>query len=225
MIDTAILTAGLTGVAALSGVLVSVLADGLKDRRRTAHERALREEDRRAAASDRRRTFELENLISAYDGLWLLAREAAKAHQADVYAAKNTEHGYGGTLLPAGTEVDLSQTSQAVKSIRLILNDDVRRLALDARDAMTAVSMLGLRAKIFQTGPVSLAEGEAAMADATQDRRRDGGDLRADTDIDGTALTLAYWPESRCGPRSTAWRRITGGQGGPDPRSGSLSRP
>ena len=167
VIDTGILTAGLTGVAALSGVLVSVLADGLKDRRRSVHERALREEDRRAAASDRRRTFELENLISAYDGLWLLAREAAKTHQADVYAAKNTEHGYGGTLLPAGTEVDLSQTSQAVKSIRLILNDDVRRLALDARDAMTAVSMLGLRAKMFQTGPVSLAEGEAAMADAT----------------------------------------------------------
>jgi hypothetical protein len=159
---------GLTGAAAISGVLVSVLADGLKDRRRTAHERMLREEDGRAAASDRRRTFELENLISAYDGLWLLTRKAAKIHLADVHAAKHTERGYGGTLLPDGPGTDLSQTSQAVKAIRLILNDQVRRLALDAHEAMGAVSMLGVRAWIFQAGPVSLAEGEAAFAEAVR---------------------------------------------------------
>ncbi|MFV2022641.1 hypothetical protein [Micromonospora sp. LOL_023] len=168
MTDTAILTAALTGVAAISGVLVSVLADWLKDRRRTAHERMLREEDRRDAASDRRRTLELENLISAYDGLWLLAREAAKAHHADMRAAKHTEHGYGGMLLPEGTEIDLSQTSQAVKSIRLILDDRVRRLALDAHEAIGAVGLLGVRARMFQEGPVSLADGEVAMADAVR---------------------------------------------------------
>lgn len=168
MINTAIVTAGLTGAAAISGVLVTVLADGLKDRRRNKHERMLREEDWRAAAADRRRAFELENLISAYDALWLLTREAVKTHTADVHTAKHTEHGYGGARLPNGTETDLSQTSQAVKTIRLILDDRVRRLALDAHEAMGTVGMLGVRARMFQTGPVSLAEGEAAMADATR---------------------------------------------------------
>jgi hypothetical protein len=179
VINTAIVTAGLTGAAAISGVLVSVLADGIKDRRRVSHERGLRAEDRRAASVDRRRTFELEYLIAAYDGLWLLTREAAKTHLADAQAAKDTEHGYGGTLLPTGLEADLSQTSQSVKAIRLILDDQVRRLALDAHEAMGAVGMLGVQAKMFQTGPVSLAKGEAAFADAI--RKADAA-LRAISD-------------------------------------------
>lgn len=163
----AILTPVMTALAALSGVLVTVVADGLKDRRRITHERVLREEERHAGAADRRRTFELENLQAAYDGLWLLMREASKVHQADVLAAKQTAHGYGGTRLAEGTEVDPSVTSQAVKAIRLVLDDQVRALALDAHTAMTELGMLGVRARIFQSSPVTLEEGESAFAGAS----------------------------------------------------------
>jgi hypothetical protein len=68
----------------------------------------------------------LDNLIAAYDGLGLLARESAKTHIVDRRAAESTEHGYGGTRLPEGMEADITVTSQAVKTIGLIL-DDCRR--------------------------------------------------------------------------------------------------
>ena len=82
----------------------------------------------------------------------------------DRRAAESAEHGYGGTLLPPGTEVDATAGNQAIKAIRLILDNDVRQLALSAHEAMCVASMLGTRAKIFETGPVSLAEGDRAAA-------------------------------------------------------------
>jgi len=165
MVDTAIWTSVLTGAAAIGGVLVSVAADGLKDRRRIVHERAAREAERRGNLRDRRRTFELENLIAAYDGLWQLTREAAKLHVVDRRAAA-TEHGYGGTRLPEGVESDIAVTSQAVKTIRLILDDDVRTLALQAHSAFADVSLLGVKAKLFGRAPVGMSEGDAAFAEA-----------------------------------------------------------
>ncbi|MFC8619744.1 hypothetical protein ACFT9M_25505 [Micromonospora purpureochromogenes] len=164
----AVWTGALTAAAAIGGVLVTVVADGTKERRRLAHERTVREEQRREAVAARRASFELDNLIAAYDGLWLLTRESAKRHFVDRRAAETTEYGYGGTLLPEGTEADITATSQAVKTIKLILDDEVRTLALEAHDAIGEASLLGVKAKIFGRGPVSLAEGEAAHNEAVR---------------------------------------------------------
>jgi hypothetical protein len=163
---TELWTAGIAAAAALSGVFASVAADGLKDRRRIRHEHTMHERQRRTGLEDRRRTFELENLQVAYDSIWLLAREQAKIHAIDRRAAETTDHGYGGALLPDSVETDISKTSQAVKAIRLILDDEVRRLALEAQAALNHASMLGVTAKIFNRGPVTVAEGDAANADA-----------------------------------------------------------
>ena len=159
-------TAVLTAVAALGGVAITTWADAFKERRRIAHDLAVRQAERTTAATDRRRTFEIENLQAAYDGLWLLGREMTKTHLADREAAK-TEAGYGGTLLPAGVEGDIALTSQAAKAIRLILDDRVRALAQRAQSSINEVSMLGVKAKIFGRGPVGEAEGDAAVAEAS----------------------------------------------------------
>ncbi len=166
---TVLWTAALTAAAAIGGVLVTVVADGLKDRRRLQHEGDVREQERQRAAADRRRTFELDNLLAAYDGLWLLARKSAKVHTGDRTAAQSTAHGYGGTQLPEDArdvDAQLAATSQAVKSIRLILDDQVRHLADQAHEAMSYANSMGVMAKIQGRGPVSAAEGEAAFAEA-----------------------------------------------------------
>jgi hypothetical protein len=106
---------------------------GWPERSAKAHPRPnTREEQRRHAGAARRRTFELDNLIGTYDGLWLLTREAAKVHSVDKFASEKTEHGYGGARFPAGIESDIAVTSQAVKTIRLIMDHDVRALTLEA---------------------------------------------------------------------------------------------
>lgn len=170
MVDTTtLLTGAIAAGSALGGVLITVLADGLKDRRRLAAEKEARRAERVEAEAARRRTFELENLVAAYDSLWLLARDMAKAHSADMRAAQGTAHGYGGTLLPDdvnGTETDLLERSKATKTIRLILDNEVRSLALQALDAMDQLSLLGVKAKIFETGPVSAEAGVRAAHDA-----------------------------------------------------------
>ena len=61
----------------------------------------------------------------------------------------------------------MGPTSQAAKAIRLILDDRVRALAQRARSSINEVSMLGAKAKAFGRGPVSAAEGDAAVAEAT----------------------------------------------------------
>ncbi|WP_262282142.1 hypothetical protein [Micromonospora sp. MA102] len=161
-------TAALTAAAAIGGVLVTVIADGAKEQRRLGHERTVRAEERREAVAARRASFELDNLIAAYDALWLLAREATKTHFVDSRAAETTDYGYGGTRLPEGTEADITVTSQAAKTIKLILDGEVRTLALKAQRAMNRASLLGVEAKIHGRGPVSLAEGEAVHYEAVR---------------------------------------------------------
>jgi hypothetical protein len=160
MADT-VVTALITTVAALGGVLVTVLADGLKDRRRVQREDEERTRDRRESSAARRDAFELQNLLAAYDGLSLLARECTKIHLVDVRAARSTEHGYGGTRLPAGTETDLAVTREASKAIRLVLNDRLRSLAGEAQEALTWVSMVGVVAR-GEGRNASVDEGEVA---------------------------------------------------------------
>lgn len=46
------------------------------------------------------------------------------------------------------------------------MDDDVRKLALQAHDDMTRLGVLGVEATLLGRGPVSLAEGEAAHRDA-----------------------------------------------------------
>jgi hypothetical protein len=159
--DTVLSTSLLAAAAALGGVLVTVIADGTKEKRRLVHERTVRAEERHEATAARRAAFELDNLIAAYDAIWLLARESTKIHMADRRAGETTEHGYGGTLLPEGLETDIKVTSQATKTIRLILDDTVRNLALEASNAMSDVSTLGVRAKLEGWAPVSVERGEA----------------------------------------------------------------
>lgn len=166
MVDSAFWTAGVGALAVLSGVVVQTVADGFKERRRISHEVAVRVAERAATVDERRRAFEIENLLASYDGLWQLARDMTTTHLADLTIARTTEHGYGGARLPDGVEpTDLAARSQAVRTIRLILNDEVRRLALAAQTAMNRVSMLGV-ARGRERGPVSVEEGEAAYAAA-----------------------------------------------------------
>lgn len=166
MADTALWAAAIAGSAAIAGGLVSTFADGLKEKRRISHDLAVRSAERISAAADRRRTFEIENLLAAYDGLWLLARDMTKVHLADIDAARTTEHGYGGTRIPDGVEGDPAALGQAAKTLRLILDDDVRRLVQHAHSALGDVNMLGVKAKMFDRGPVSEQEGNHAAAAA-----------------------------------------------------------
>lgn len=171
MVDSAFWAAGVGALGVLSGVVIQTLADGFKERRRINHEVAVRVAERAATVDERRRAFEIENLLASYDGLWQLARDMVRVHSADLAIARSTEHGYGGARLPDGADVDptdLAARSQAVKTIRLILNDEVRNLALEAQSAMTRVSMLGLAAHMRQRGPVSEEEGQAAFGAASR---------------------------------------------------------
>ena len=158
--------AALTGAAALSGSVVTVLTSTLNDRRRLAHERRVRAEERQEATAERRRTFERENLLVAYDSLWFFLRESGEIHDVDRRTAETTEHGYGGTPLPVGVGDDLASGKQAIKTIRLILDDDIRRMALDTHAALSRVNILGTSARLYGRGPVSSAEGNAAFLDA-----------------------------------------------------------
>lgn len=164
MANASIWTGVIAAAAAISGVLVTTVADNIKERRKIRHDLKVKQLDREQANAARKRTFEIENLQAAYDGLWLLARESAKTHLADIQAARTTEHGYGGTLLPEGVESDIALTSQAKKAIRLILDDDVRAVALEATSAMGELAMLGAKAKMMNRGPVSESEAEAVNA-------------------------------------------------------------
>ncbi len=131
---------------------------------------AVRVAERAATVDERRRAFEIENLLASYDGLWQLSRDMARTHSADPAIARSTEHGYAGARLPDGADIepaDLAARSQAVKTIRLILDDEVRNLALEAQSAMTRVSTLGLVAHMTQRGPVSEEEGQAAFGAAS----------------------------------------------------------
>jgi hypothetical protein len=166
MSSSTVLIAVVTALAALGGVATTNISDFFKDKRRIRHDLRVKELDRVAAELSRRRTFELENLHAAYDAMYLLVRDLTKIHMANVEIARTTDLGYGGAPLPEGTTADLESRSRAVKTIQLILDDNIRKLALDAQAAMTEVVMIGARAKAEGRPPVSVRSGESAWMGA-----------------------------------------------------------
>ncbi|MCM4084951.1 hypothetical protein [Paractinoplanes hotanensis] len=159
--DTSLLVGLVAGGSAIAGVVVTSVANIANERRKIEHDRKVKDTDRQRAIADRRRAFEIENLQAAYDGLWQMMRDSTKTHLEDLKIARTTEHGYGGTLLGFDTdEKELAVRAQIRKSIRLILDEDIRRKADDATSAMTDVVMLGVKGKALNQGPVSAAHGE-----------------------------------------------------------------
>jgi hypothetical protein len=162
MSTSTVLTAIVAALAALGGVATTNLSDYFKDKRRIRHDLRVKELDRAAAELSRRRTFELENLHAAYDAMYLLMRDSMKIHLASLEIARSTEFGYGGAPLPEGSTADLESRSRAAKTIQLILDDDIRKLALGAQTAMTEVATMGARARSEGRPPVSIGSGESA---------------------------------------------------------------
>src|SRR5690349_20548403 len=142
MVDTAVWTAGIAGAAALGGVAASAFVSWRNERNRIRHDVAVRQAERLAAAADRRRTFEVDNLLAAHDALGRLARQATRIHLFDVKVARTTEHGYGGTPLPDGLDSVPEEKRLTGKTLGLIINDEVRHLADQAMDALNAVGFL-----------------------------------------------------------------------------------
>lgn len=163
MADTSIWVGVVTGAAAIGGAGVNGLIGMANERRKIAHDLRVKQADRQRAIEDRRRTFEIENLQAAYDGLWQLTRDSAKAHLVDLNTARTTEFGYGGPVASRKTsEEHLAARSAAKKVMFLILDDEVRRLANEAVAALSEVSMLGVTAEIMDQGPVTADVGQRA---------------------------------------------------------------
>ncbi|MCU7730923.1 hypothetical protein ODJ79_45025 [Actinoplanes sp. KI2] len=166
MSSSTVLTALVAALAALGGVATTNISDYFKDKRRINHDLEVKKLDRVAAESSRRRTFELENLHAAYDAMYLLMRDLVKIHTVSVESARTTGLGYGSARLPEGTTADLESRSRAAKTIQLILDDNIRKIALDAQTAMTEVATMGARAKFEGRPPVSVDSGESAWTEA-----------------------------------------------------------
>jgi hypothetical protein len=94
--------------------------------------------------------------------MYLLMRDLMKIHTVNIRIARTTDFGYGGGPLPEGTTTDLESRSRAVKTIQLILDDDIRNLALSTQEAMTEVATMGVRAEAEGRPPISASSGGSA---------------------------------------------------------------
>jgi hypothetical protein len=131
-------TALIAASSALGGVLISTRTDAAKERRRLDHDLKVKDADRAHAEASSRRTFEIENLQEAYDGLFRLLQNCAERHRR--FLQKGRDDGLPSQPAPEDRQEDLIVTSRAIKSIRLILDDKVRGLAIQAHEAHTELS-------------------------------------------------------------------------------------
>jgi len=84
---TTIVAAIVAALAALGGVAITTRAESSRERQRIDHEVAVRQAERAATVDERRRTFEIENLLASYDSIWKLSRDMASVHLADLEIA------------------------------------------------------------------------------------------------------------------------------------------
>jgi hypothetical protein len=159
-------TATLPVLTTFLGFGTATWSEILRERRRARADAELRIKEGERAASDRRRDFEIPQLTRAYDAVFRLVRQSMEMHLEDARMA-NAEMGYGRApfSIPAGSDISVGR--EATESVRLILDDRLREAAHEAISRLNAVGMLGVAARATNTGPVSVAEGEAAIMEAT----------------------------------------------------------
>jgi hypothetical protein len=163
--QTAVQTAVIAAAAALGGVLVSVFAEALREGFRVRHEARVRAHERQVAAADRRRAFELENLLAAYDSLYSLVGDTFKIKLAVQGPAPFGDE--PADMRSPGSPPERPQHRfSEVRTIRLILDDECRRSAHKAYELLNDYTMLDIDANARGLPPASRLERSTAMLEA-----------------------------------------------------------
>ncbi|WP_445183652.1 hypothetical protein ACTXG6_35220 [Pseudonocardia sp. Cha107L01] len=120
----------------LVGAGSTVFAETRRDARLLRRELAAHDRMRRAAAEDRRDTFELEHLLKLNSALSDHARAAGAAHHADIMMSRQTGK-YGSARLGDELSDALMKANRSVNELKgLVLVDEVRQLVQDAQTAL-----------------------------------------------------------------------------------------